>query len=285
MNTVKIIECPRDAMQGFDTPIPTQVKIGYLNKLLRVGFHTLDFGSFVSPKAVPQMADTAQVLAGLDLEDTDTQLLAIVANQRGAEEALAHKQIQCLGFPFSVSETFQRRNTNKSQEEAVADIIEIKKKTDAAGRDLVVYLSMAFGNPYAEPWNEEIVKRWSQVFADLGITILSLADTVGTAVPASITELFSELSYTLPQVEFGAHFHANPKQWLAKIDAAYMAGCRRFDGALRGYGGCPFAKDELVGNIATENILGYLNEKGVGHSIRQNMLVEALQAVPAVFAH
>jgi hydroxymethylglutaryl-CoA lyase len=285
MNTVKIIECPRDAMQGFDTPIPTQVKIDYLNKLLRVGFHTLDFGSFVSPKAVPQMADTAQVLAGLDLAGTDTQLLAIVANQRGAQDALAHPQIQYLGFPFSISETFQRRNTNKSQEEAVAEVIEIKKKTDAARRELVVYLSMAFGNPYAEPWNEQQVKVWAQIFADLGITILSLADTVGTAQPKSITNLFSELSYTLPQVEFGAHFHANPKQWHAKIDAAYKAGCRRFDGALRGYGGCPFAKDELVGNIATENILSYLDEQGVGHGTHPNMLAEALKTVPSVFPH
>ncbi len=282
---VTLVECPRDAMQGLHTFIPTQTKIAYLNALLQVGFDVLDFGSFVSPKAVPQLADTAEVLAGLNLADTRTQLLAIIANVRGAEEALKHPAIQYLGFPFSVSETFQQRNTNKSQEEARKEIEVIQGLCLAAERELVVYLSMGFGNPYGDAWSEALLVQWAHRLADLDIRTLSLADTVGSAEPGAISRVFTEVIHARPEINFGAHFHAHPARWREKVDAAWQAGCRRYDGALRGYGGCPFAADELVGNIATENLVQYAHELNLPLALDeanlQAALVQAGQVFPA----
>lgn len=254
---VKIIECPRDAMQGIKAFIPTSKKVAYLQALLKVGFHTLDFGSFVSPKAIPQMADTAEVLSQLDLSETSTKLLAIVANLRGAQEAAAHPEIDFLGYPFSISENFQMRNTHKTIAESVAvleSIIEVAAKNE---KQVVAYLSMGFGNPYGDPWDEEIVARWTERLIAMGIHILSLSDTVGSSTPEIIEPLFSRLIPAFPQVEFGAHLHTSPHSWHGKVDAAYRAGCRRFDGAIQGFGGCPMAKDELTGNMPTEKLLSY----------------------------
>lgn len=254
---VKIIECPRDAMQGIKAFIPTSKKAAYLQALLKVGFHTLDFGSFVSPKAIPQMADTAEVLSRLDLSETSTKLLAIIANLRGAEEASAHPEIDFLGYPFSISENFQMRNTHKTIAESVAvleSIIEVAAKNQ---KQVVAYLSMGFGNPYGDPWDEEIVARWTERLIGMGIHILSLSDTVGSSTPEIIEPLFARLIPAFPQVEFGAHLHTSPNSWHGKVDAAYRAGCRRFDGAIQGFGGCPMAKDELTGNMPTEKLLSY----------------------------
>lgn len=254
---VKIIECPRDAMQGIKAFIPTSKKAAYLQALLKVGFHTLDFGSFVSPKAIPQMADTAEVLSRLDLSETSTKLLAIIANLRGAEEASAHPEIDFLGYPFSISENFQMRNTHKTIAESVAvleSIIEVAAKNQ---KQVVAYLSMGFGNPYGDPWDEEIVARWTERLIGMGIHILSLSDTVGSSTPEIIEPLFARLIPAFPQVEFGAHLHTSPNSWHGKVDAAYRAGCLRFDGAIQGFGGCPMAKDELTGNMPTEKLLSY----------------------------
>lgn len=257
-----IVECPRDAMQGIQEFIHTERKIKYLNTLLKVNFHTLDFGSFVSPRAIPQMRDTAEVLAGLDLSKSSTKLLAIVANERGGEQACMYPQISYIGYPFSVSEEFQRRNTNKSITESLHLVKTLHQMATSAGKELVVYLSMGFGNPYGEAWSPELVLRWSEVLADVGICILSVSDTVGVATIRSISQIFELLIPALPQVTFGAHLHTRPYQWFEKIDAAYKAGCRRFDGAIRGFGGCPMAKDELTGNMPTEKLISYmLSEK------------------------
>ncbi|MDX5347359.1 MAG: hydroxymethylglutaryl-CoA lyase, partial [Hymenobacteraceae bacterium] len=249
---IKIIECPRDDMQGLKEFIPTQTKIDYLNKLLKVGFDTLDFGSFVSPKAIPQLRDTAEVLANLELENTKTKLLAIIANVRGAEDAVQHEQIKYLGFPLSVSEEFQKRNTNKTIDEALEQVAQIQELCVKHGKEQVTYISMGFGNPYGEAWNTEVVGEFVQKLAKLQVPIISLSDTIGVSNPENIDYLFSNLIPAFPDIEFGAHLHTNSRTWEEKIDAAYKAGCRRFDGALRGYGGCPMAKDELVGNMATE---------------------------------
>lgn len=254
---VKIIECPRDAMQGIKDFIPTQKKVDYLQALLRVGFHALDFGSFVSHKAIPQMADTAEVLSQLDLSDTQTKLLAIVANLRGAEEASVHPEIDFFGYPFSISENFQMRNTHKTIEESIEVLQSIIELAEKSGKGVVAYLSMGFGNPYGDPWNEEIVARWTERLIGMGIKILSLSDTVGSSTPEVIAPLFSQLIPAYPQVEFGAHLHTHPLSWHAKVDAAFKAGCRRFDGAIQGFGGCPMAKDELTGNMPTEKLLSY----------------------------
>ncbi|MFN3952507.1 MAG: hydroxymethylglutaryl-CoA lyase [Thermaurantimonas sp.] len=257
-----IVECPRDAMQGIKPFIDTERKINYLNALLKVNFHTLDFGSFVSPKAIPQMCDTAEVLAGLDLSRSATRLLAIVANERGGEQACLFPQISYIGYPFSVSEEFQRRNTNRSISESLHLVKILHQMATSAGKELVVYLSMGFGNPYGEPWSPELVLRWSEVLADIGIRTLSVSDTVGVATIRSIAQIFKLLIPSLPQVTFGAHLHTLPYQWFEKIDAAYKAGCRRFDGAIRGFGGCPMAKDDLTGNMPTEKLISYmLSEK------------------------
>jgi hydroxymethylglutaryl-CoA lyase len=257
MEPIKIIECPRDAMQGIKTFIPTEVKVNYLQALLRVGFDTLDFGSFVSPKAIPQMQDTAAVLAQLDLSQTRSKLLAIIANTQGAMLASAHKEIQYLGFPFSISENFQMRNTHKTIAESLVTLQEILDIAQGANKEVVAYLSMGFGNPYGDPWNVEIVGEWTERLAQMGVTILSLSDTIGSSTPEVIEYLFGNLIPKYPNVEFGAHLHTTPDKWFEKVDAAYRAGCRRFDGAIQGFGGCPMAKDDLTGNMPTEKMLSY----------------------------
>jgi hydroxymethylglutaryl-CoA lyase len=255
---VKMIECPRDAMQGIKTFIPTDEKIKYIQSLLGCGFDTIDFGSFVSPRAIPQMVDTGEVLAGLDLSKTSSRLLAIVANVRGAQDACQHSSIYYLGYPFSISENFQMRNTHKTITQSVEILREILTIADASGKEVVTYISMGFGNPYGDPWNVEIVGEWTQKLASMGVRILSLSDTVGTSTPEVIDYLFSNLIPLYPNIEFGAHLHTTPTKWHEKVEAAYQAGCRRFDGAVQGFGGCPMARDELTGNMPTEKILSYL---------------------------
>ncbi|WP_422107897.1 hydroxymethylglutaryl-CoA lyase [Winogradskyella sp.] len=259
--TVKLIECPRDAMQGIKDFIPTEIKVQYIQSLLRVGFDTIDFGSFVSPKAIPQMVDTAAVLAQLDLSKTTSKLLAIIANVRGANDASKHPEIDYLGFPFSISENFQMRNTHKTIAQSVETLTEILDIANKAGKKVVVYISMGFGNPYGDPWNVDIVGEWTERLAKMGVAILSLSDTVGTSNPENIDYLFSNLIPKYPHIEFGAHLHTTPTTWFEKIDAAYKAGCRRFDGAIQGFGGCPMAKDELTGNMPTEKMLSYFTQK------------------------
>ncbi|GGF09909.1 hydroxymethylglutaryl-CoA lyase [Hymenobacter cavernae] len=280
---MKLVECPRDAMQGLSEFIPTARKIAYLNNLLQVGFDTLDFGSFVSPKAIPQLRDTAEVLAGLDLSATGTQLLAIVANLRGAEAAAEHPEIKYLGFPLSVSETFQLRNTNKTMAAALAELGEIQNVCEQRGKTLVTYLSMGFGNPYGDPWSPEVVAEFTRALSDLGVRIVALSDTVGVSSPALITPLFCQLIPAFPQIEFGAHLHTTPDTWREKIEAAYAAGCRRFDGAIGGIGGCPMATDTLTGNMPTENLIAYFEEQGVALALDKPAFAEALQVAGKVF--
>lgn len=254
---VKLIECPRDAMQGMHHFIDTDKKAAYINQLLRVGFDTIDFGSFVSPKAIPQMRDTAEVLAKLDLSSTSSKLLAIVANERGARDACQFPEIQYLGYPFSISETFQLRNTNATIAESIERTEAIQELCTAHGKEMVLYISMGFGNPYGDPWNVETVNKWVNALVPLGIRIFSLSDTIGCSNPENISYLFSSLIPAYPNIEFGAHLHTLPATWHEKIEAAWESGCRRFDGALRGFGGCPMAKDDLTGNMATENLIDY----------------------------
>ncbi len=261
MSSIKLIECPRDAMQGIRTFIPTAVKLQYLQLLVNCGFHTLDVGSFVSPKAIPQMSDTAEVLKQLDLSQTKTKLLTIVANVRGAKEACKFEQIDYIGYPFSISEIFQMRNTHKTIAESQEILQQILQIAERYQKKVVVYVSMGFGNPYGDPWNPEIVSRWVSKLVQMGVTIISLSDTVGSSSPKTITQLFSTLIPQYPKIEFGAHLHTSPNTWYDKINAAYHAGCKRFDGAIQGFGGCPMAIDELVGNMPTEKILSYLTTK------------------------
>ena len=257
MEPIKIIDCPRDAMQGIKPFIPTEKKVAYIQSLLRVGFDSIDFGSFVSPKAIPQMQDTTEVLAKLDLSNTRSKLLAIIANTQGAAAASAHPEIQYLGFPFSISENFQMRNTHKTIAESLITLQEILEIAYKSNKEVVTYLSMGFGNPYGDPWNVEIVGEWTRKLADMGVKILSLSDTVGSSTPDVISYLFSNLIPDYPKLEFGAHLHTTPDKWFEKIDAAYKAGCRRFDGAIQGFGGCPMATDKLTGNMPTEKLLSY----------------------------
>lgn len=267
MKPVKIIECPRDAMQGIKAFIPTEKKVQYIQSLLRCGFDTLDFGSFVSPKAIPQMQDTAEVLAQLDLSQTQTKLLAIVANTKGAELASVHQPIQYLGFPFSISENFQMRNTHKTIAESLITLQEILEIATKTNKEVVAYLSMGFGNPYGDPWNVEIVGEWTEKLSEMGVTILSLSDTIGSSTPEDIDYLFSNLIPKYPHIEFGAHLHTTPDAWFEKIDAAFKAGCYRFDGAIKGYGGCPMAKDDLTGNMPTEKMISYFASEKVETNI------------------
>jgi hydroxymethylglutaryl-CoA lyase len=263
MPELKIIECPRDAMQGIHAFIPTASKIAYINQLLDCGFDTIDFGSFVSPKAIPQMRDTAEVLNGLNL-NTSSKLLAIVANERGATDAASFEEIHYLGYPFSISEQFQQRNTNTSIEDSLFQVEKLQSIAQNAKKQLVVYLSMGFGNPYGEEWNPELVVRWSErLFSDFGVKILALSDTIGCANPSDIRSLFPILQNELPLVEFGAHFHTVREKATAVIEAAYEAGCRRFDTAIKGFGGCPMAKDDLTGNLATEQLLTWMQERQI----------------------
>lgn len=281
---VKLIECPRDAMQGIHQFIPTDVKVNYLNGLLRVGYDTIDIGSFVSHKAIPQMADTAEVLKRLDLSATKSKLLVIVANERGAADAVQQEHVRYLGYPFSISETFQQRNTNTSIEGSWARTAHIAELARKAGKEMVVYISMAFGNPYGDPWNAEIAHQWTdRLVKELGVRIIALSDTVGVAKPADITAMFSALVPAMPEVEFGAHLHARLDNWKPKTDAAWNAGCRRFDGALKGFGGCPMAEDDLVGNLAMEQFVRDLEERGIYTGLDLKQLERSVVETASVF--
>lgn len=284
MNQVKIIECPRDAMQGIKSHfIPTEAKAQYINSLLRVGFDTIDFGSFVSPKAIPQMRDTADVLAQLDLSKTTSKLLAIIANVRGANDAAQFEEINYLGYPFSISENFQMRNTHKTISQSIETLQEILAITQRSNKEVVAYLSMGFGNPYGDPWSVEIVGDWTEKLSDMGVKILSLSDTIGSSTPDVIDYLFSNLIPAYPEIEFGAHLHTTPNSWHEKVDAAYKAGCRRFDGAIKGYGGCPMAKDELTGNMPTEKLVSYFTEQKAETGVRPMSFESAYNQALQVF--
>ncbi|MBN8863634.1 MAG: hydroxymethylglutaryl-CoA lyase [Sphingobacteriales bacterium] len=280
---IKLIECPRDAMQGWKTFIPTTQKVEYLNTLLQVGFDTLDCGSFVSPKAIPQMADTAAVLDQLDMDATGTKLLVIVANERGAAEAVQYDQVSYLGFPFSVSPTFQQRNTNSTPEESLARVEAIQHLCIRHNKQLVVYLSMGFGNPYGDPYNEEIVSEWVEALLKNDIRILSLADTVGLATADQVYTMTRHLITSLPHIEIGVHLHSTPDNWRSKMEAALQAGCMRFDGALKGVGGCPMANDELVGNMDTEKMIGWLTQQNRLPALNQAALNESLILANRIF--
>ena len=280
---VKIIECPRDAMQGIKHFIPTEKKVRYINQLLKVGFDTIDFGSFVSPKAIPQMQDTAEVLQQLDMSQTKTKLLAIVANKRGAEDAVQFEQINYLGYPFSISETFQLRNTNATIAESVDRVQEIQELCVKNGKELVIYISMGFGNPYGDPWDVEVVEQWVRKLTFFDIKIFALSDTVGVAKGEDIAYLYKNLIPAMPGIEFGAHLHATPDNWKDKLAAAYNNGCRRFDAAIKGYGGCPMAKDDLVGNMATENLIKFLEEQNEPLHIKKGAFDKAMQQSLEVF--
>ena len=281
---VKIIECPRDAMQGIkEYHIPAHVKAAYINTLLQVGFDTIDFGSFVSPKAIPQMRDTSEVLELLDLDKTKSKLLAIVANVRGASDAVQFDQIDYLGYPFSISENFQMRNTSKTIAQSIAVLDEILTLATNSKKEVVAYLSMGFGNPYGDPWNVDIVAEWTEKLADLGIKILSLSDTIGSSTPEIIDYLFSNLIPQYPNIEFGAHLHTTPSTWHEKVDAAYKAGCNRFDGAIKGFGGCPMAKDELTGNMPTEHLVAYFKEQQATTNIDHDAFRESYLHTSEVF--
>ncbi len=280
---LKIIECPRDAMQGMDSFIATEKKVGYLNKLLTVGFNTLDFGSFVSPKAVPQMRDIQDVVGQLNLADTATELLAIIANLRGAEAAASYQQIHYLGYPMSISETFQYKNTNKSIVQSLEELVAISELCQLKNKQLVIYISMAFGNPYGDNYNPDIVTQFAGVLESLGAAVISLADTVGLATADEVTALFTEVKSISTQVEWGVHLHAAPQDARAKIKAAIAAGCRRIDGALLGYGGCPMADNELVGNINTRTIIEVAKELGFESNINQSRFIEAELMASTIF--
>jgi hydroxymethylglutaryl-CoA lyase len=283
MCAVKLIECPRDAMQGIKSFIPTDEKVSYIQSLLKCGFDTVDFGSFVSPRAIPQMRDTAEVLSRLDLSETQSKLLAIVANTRGAEDASKFPEIDYLGYPFSISENFQMRNTHKTISESVEVLKSILEIAQASNKSVVAYLSMGFGNPYGDPWSTDIVGEWTEKLADLGVKVLSLSDTVGSSTPEVIEELFSSLIPKYPAMEFGAHLHTTPNAWYEKVHAAVKGGCQRFDGAIQGFGGCPMAKDDLTGNMQTEKILSYLNSKHIDNSIRMTSFESAYNKATDVF--
>ncbi len=283
MSQIQLVECPRDAMQGIHEFISTEKKVAYINQLLKVGFDTIDFGSFVSPKAIPQMADTAEVLQRLDLENTTSKLLAIIGNTRGAEDAVQFEQIRFLGFPFSISETFQQRNVNSSITESVDRVKEIKKLCDDNNKELMIYISMGFGNPYGDSWSAEVAADWVEKMVKLNIKYISLADTIGIADPESIQYLFSYLIPKFPEVAFGAHLHTTPDTWLEKIDAAYNSGCRRFDGTIKGLGGCPMAADDLTGNMAMENIIQYFRHEEVDLEINKKEFRESVRKALITF--
>jgi len=284
MNKIKLIECPRDAMQGIAEFIPTRVKAGYINALLKVGFDTIDFGSFVSPKAIPQLKDTAEVLRQLELDGSDSKLLAIVANLRGAEQACSFDEISCIGFPFSVSEEFQRKNTNSTIAESLQRVEEIQRLCLQKGKTLVIYISMGFGNPYGERWDADLVTGWIQKIVDLGIKTIPLSDTVGVSNPQKISHLFNSLIPAFPGVEFGAHLHSHPSSWQEKVEAAYKSGCLRFDSALKGIGGCPMADNELVGNLATENLVGFCAERKLETNLNRVFFNNALEKANEIFS-
>jgi hydroxymethylglutaryl-CoA lyase len=280
---VKLIECPRDAMQGLHDFIPTETKAAYINQLLKVGFDTVDFGSFVSPKAIPQLKDTAKVLNLLDLSTTKSKLLSIVANQRGATEACNFEEIDYLGFPFSISETFQQRNTNSSIDESLVRVADIQNLCVKNNKKLVVYISMAFGNPYGDLWNSDIVIEWTKKLSDLGVKIIALSDTTGVSNPENISYLFNNTIPEFTNVEIGAHLHTTPTTWEEKVNAAYNSGCKRFDGAIKGFGGCPMATDKLTGNMATEHLITYLNENNIETDLNLNEFKKSFTKAIDVF--
>jgi hydroxymethylglutaryl-CoA lyase len=280
---IKITECPRDAMQGIHDFIPTDVKAEYINLLLQVGFDTIDFGSFVSPKAIPQLQDTAEVLKKLDLSNTRSKLLAIIANYRGAEDAVKHEEITYLGYPFSISETFQLRNTNSTIEQAFETVQRINELCNKNGKSLLVYLSMGFGNPYGDAWNTGIIEHWAEKMIGEGIKNIALADTIGIADADQISSIYPNLCRLFPHTEFGIHLHSTPDAWQPKIAAAYQSGCKRFDTALKGYGGCPMATDDLTGNIATENLIGYLKTQNEPTGLNMDKFQKAMDYSGRVF--
>jgi len=282
-SSLKLIECPRDAMQGWPHFIPTEKKIAYINALLRVGFDTIDFGSFVSPKAIPQMADTKEVISNLQLADTQTKLLAIIANERGAEDAVGFEQIHYLGFPFSISETFQQRNTNSSVDESLKRVELIQQLCEKNKKELVVYISMGFGNPYGDEYNEEIVLNRTKQIHELGVNIISIADTVGLASADEVSVLMNKIVPAFPSAEIGVHLHSTPEGRTAKIEAALSAGCRRFDSAIKGIGGCPMAGNDLVGNMDTEVMLNYFLEKGYKLNVDMEALKECSRMAAEIF--
>jgi len=284
-SNVKIIECPRDAMQGLNYFVPTEIKLKYLNLLLEVGFDTLDFGSFVSAKAIPQLRDTHEITRFLEDKTSPTKLLAIVANERGALEAVEHKVIDYLGYPFSISETFQMRNTNSNLEKSFDRVKQILDIVSNHNKELILYISMAFGNPYGDPWNSEIISFWLEKLRALGCRTIALSDTIGVATPESISYIFSHLIPSYPELEFGAHFHTLPNAWEEKIQAAFDSGCRRFDGAIKGFGGCPMAKDVLTGNMPTEHIIDFFSKQGEETGVKSDKFNEALLYSSNVFTH
>lgn len=282
--SIKITECPRDAMQGVTTHfIPTELKAAYINLLMQVGFDTIDFGSFVSPKAIPQMQDTAEVLKKLDMSRTRSRLLAIIANYRGAEDAAKHEEITYLGYPFSISETFQQRNTNTSIDAAFDTVKRINELCNRTGKQLLVYLSMGFGNPYGDEWSVEIIANWTAKLIAESIHTIALADTIGVATAGQISSIYPALCSQFPKTEFGLHLHSTPDTWREKVEAAYKSGCRRFDTALKGYGGCPMAKDDLTGNIATENVIAYLQSQNENLGLDSDKLKEAMEYSGRIF--
>ena len=283
-NKIHLVECPRDAMQGWKKIIPTDQKVEYINSLLKVGFDTIDFGSFVSPKAIPQMADTKDVISQLDIYNSSTKLLAIVANLRGAEEAAAYDEITYIGFPFSISETFQRRNANSSLNESLELVERINNICSARNKQAVIYISMAFGNPYNDKYNIDIVCAWVKKIADLNVKIISLADTVGLAEPSQITSALNLLTPIYPEVSFGLHLHSTKANWRVKLDAGLKAGCTRFDGALRGIGGCPMANDELVGNMDTELMINHFSDLGLLKNLDMDALKHSLEMADVIFS-
>ncbi|MGC6428806.1 MAG: hydroxymethylglutaryl-CoA lyase [Flavobacteriales bacterium] len=280
---MKIVECPRDAMQGLERFVDTQLKIEYLNRLLKVGFDTLDFGSFVSPKAIPQMRDTANVIDRL--EESNTKLLAIVANERGAKDACQFSRIDYLGYPFSVSEVFQKRNSNKSIDQSLVDLMKVKELVTKNDKELVVYLSMAFGNPYKEHWHEDIVAKWSEKLIDLGVKTIALSDTVGVSNKTTIETIFGLLINEFSDIKWGAHLHTTTDKWKEKVDAAYEKGCRRFDSTIKGFGGCPMANNKLVGNLATENLLTFCQERNIDHKLNTLAFESAYNKSFEIFNH
>lgn len=285
-NRVKIIECPRDAMQGLKDFIPTETKAAYINQLLKVGYDTLDMGSFVSPKAIPQLQDTADVIKLLDFRDTISKLLVIVANKRGAEAAVEFDEITYLGFPFSISATFQQRNINSTIEESLARLESVIETADRRNKEVVTYFSMAFGNPYDDPWSAEIVAEWAHKLVDnYGVKILSMSDTIGSSSPETIKWIFSHLIPKFPDVEIGAHLHTTPDKWEEKIHASIENNCRRFDSAIKGYGGCPMAKDDLTGNMPTEHLISYLNQHNIEHGLNLDEFEKSMEMALRIFPH
>jgi hydroxymethylglutaryl-CoA lyase len=285
---IKLIECPRDAMQGLSDFIPTELKAEYINKLLKVGYNTIDFGSFVSPQAVPQMRDTADVLSKLNLDNSKTELLAIIANLKGAQQAAQFDEVKYLGFPFSISDTFQRRNVNATIIQSlgrVEDITVIHEICKKFNKKMVIYISMGFGNPYGDPWSIDFLNHYIYILKNIDIDIIALSDTVGISDPKDVEKVFSNLIPQYPTIEFGAHFHTTPDKWEEKISAAYKGGCRRFDGAIKGFGGCPLSGYHLVGNMPTENIINFLDENQVNTGINKEALWEAMAFASKVFPH